>query len=182
MIEKTIKLQRRLDKYARNFCDYLVWDTDYEFRWVADEIGWVFHVNDMFFSVEEAMLYSMFSPEDILDIYFSYLECEWEHKWKKINLKNFIKHVWLNQPKEELNTKEMDEKIKNSFEVFIQALDLPEVNFERKFLMCLHTWEIIFSKYEWEFVESSDRSCFIDQTEHYIRIGWEEWKDFIFMN
>ena len=181
MIKKTIKIQKRLDKYAKSFCEYLIWTNDYDFHWIADEIWWVFYVNDMFFSLEDIMLYSMFSPEDILDIYFSFEE----HEWEKTNLKNFIKNVWLKkektteQPEIKMSAKE---KIKNSFVLFKDALWLPKVNFERRFILCLHTGEILYSEREWQFKCSSDKSTFIDQTEHYIRVGWEEWKDFIRLN
>ena len=183
MIEKTIKLQERLDKYARKFCEYLTWEKDFEFRWVADEIGWVFYVNDMFFNIQDAMLYSLFEPDDIYSIYHDYLECEWQIDWVNVNLKNFIKNVWLKKDEEIVEkTLTPDDKIKNCFCSFKDSLKLPPVKFDRKFILCLSTWELLYSEREWQFKQSSDQSCFIDQTEHYMRIGWEEWKDFIYLN
>lgn len=178
MIEKTIKMQKRLDKYARRFCSYLLWTDEYEFWRIADEIGWVFYVNEMFFSLQDAMFLSIYPPEEILEIYSDYEDYEWDVG----NIINYVKLVRGWEDDCECDEQDLTEAARNSFEIFIDSLNIPDYGFERKFIMSLSTWEILYSIKPWEFKASSDKGCFIDQTEHYLRVGWQEGKDFIWLN
>lgn len=161
LLKQVEKTKKHLNKLALAFITHLNPEEDYDnyYYWVWDDVWWILCVSDMFFSVEDIFLRSEFTSDQIHVLYWVYTETNQD--WFKINLKNFLEYY------------------KNIEDNYIISPTKKEFN-PRK-IKCLHTDEILYSKQPWHFAQSSDWSCFIDQDEFIYRVGWIEWKDFIYI-
>lgn len=164
-----------INNFVEWFISYIYWEEWNDRYWIWDVWSTV-AVWDLFLWLDDMFIYMKYKPDEIFDIYRDYIEVS-----DKCSLEKFIKdRDW---EKEEVLEKASQYDTYCSLEEMAAKIILAKLQDEwvmvAQYIQSLHTWEVLHSSYEWEFVEDSKWKCFIDQTLYYMRIWWEEWVDYI---